>query len=170
MRTHAGTNTALKSDPNNPLCCVEDTLEDRNWDFTRTAEDELVVEVAGRACAYRLFFIWDSEMQAIHFCVRYDLNIHPGNVSEAARRANEMNESLWLGHFCIAGASAKPTFRYTHMIGGQDRDLYWQLESIIETSLRQCEQNYPVFALLAHADGMDDETLPLAFMTPLGQS
>ena len=51
----------------NPLDIVEEMVSANDWAFERASNDEMLVEVAGRWCNYRMFFFWQDEISAMQF-------------------------------------------------------------------------------------------------------
>ena len=97
----------------NPIDSVEEVLSAHNWVFNRMNEDELMVQVAGKACEYRLFFIWDEEMNAMQFCCQFESPVSPKNRDIAAKAILSVNEGLWMGHFDLPRETNVPCFRQT---------------------------------------------------------
>ena len=56
--------------PINPLDLVEELVGHNEWAFDRASTDELAVEIDGRWSGYRLFFLWQQDMGALHFLHR----------------------------------------------------------------------------------------------------
>lgn len=159
----------IMDDENNPLDSVEDILASHNWTFNRMNEDELAVEVAGKFCSYRLYFIWQPEMNTMQFCVQYDLSIHDTNADKAGAALMAVNQNLWMGHFDIPKDTATPSFRYTCLLHNTGH-IYSQLEDLVDIALTQCEKFYPAFRLLSLENAANDETMPLALMETQGVS
>lgn len=154
-----------------PLDHVEDVLLSHNWNFERMAEDELMVEVTGKSGKYRLFFIWQDDMNALQFCAQIDLEIMSNNRAAAIEAITNMNEQLWMGHFDLPQSTRKPSYRYTCLLRGTDRfNATGTIEDMVDISLAQCERHYPLFTLLASANDVNDQTLSLALMDTAGES
>ena len=51
----------------NPLDVVEEIVLANEWPFDRTTDDEMFVEIQGRWCDYRLYFVWQPEVGALQF-------------------------------------------------------------------------------------------------------
>ena len=83
----------------NPLDNVEDVLSDNNWIYSRMNDEELIVEVAGKTCHYKLLFVWQEHMNALQLCCQYGIKMKPENFQLAATALVDMNASLWMGHF-----------------------------------------------------------------------
>ena len=61
----------------NPLDLLEELASVHGWPHVRAAEDEFVTEPSRRWCAYRLHFIWQADMQALHIHCGMDVKV-PG--------------------------------------------------------------------------------------------
>lgn len=154
----------------NPLDCVEDILKSNNWVFNRLSDEELIVKVMGRNCAYNLVFLWEDDMNALKFCIQFDLHINPANMDKAAGALLHLNEGLWMGHFVIPKDTAAPLYRQTCLFRGMGHESVCEaLEDLVDVGLSICEQYYTVFYLLSHANDANDQSLCLALMETAGQ-
>ena len=50
----------------NPIDVVEDIIYSKKWNFSRSADHELVAEIASNWCQYRLYFSWSEQIKAIN--------------------------------------------------------------------------------------------------------
>ncbi len=155
----------------NPLDHVEEVLAAHDWIFDRMTNDELMVEVAGKSGSYRLFFIWQAEMNAMQFCCQYELYIPKDKHQSAGIALMTINENLWMGHFDLPRDSGVPSFRHTCLFRGLEGVSFAEhIEDMMDISLAQCERYYPVFHLLAAANDANDASLSLALMETAGES
>lgn len=158
-------------DSAHPLDSVEDVLHANDWVFSRINNDELMVGVTGKHGQYRLFFIWQEEMQALQFCAQYNLHVASGNHAPAQEAIFSLNENLWMGHFDLPRDSGIPTYRHTCLFRGLSREGAMEtIEDLVDISLAQCERHYPLFTMLSGANNIDGENLSLALMDPAGES
>src|SRR3546814_4186802 len=67
--------------------------------FDRSTDEEMVVEIAGRWCEYRLFFVWQQDLSAMYFSCLFDLRAPPQKRTAVAELLALVNEKMWLGHF-----------------------------------------------------------------------
>src|SRR5467141_2413714 len=65
----------------NPIDLVEEIVIANDWAHDRASEEELVVEISGRWCDYRLYFVWQEEICAMHFSCGFDMKIPKGRRS-----------------------------------------------------------------------------------------
>lgn len=158
----------------NPLDHVEDVLTAHNWVFDRMNDEELIVDVIGRNCNYRVLFVWQDDMNALQFCVQYDLKIPHHRMNATANALMDINQSTWMGHFEISSETGKPAFRQTCLFRGIGGGSQAQnIEDLVDISLAQCERYYATFYVLAN-DNQNDLSnkaeLDLAMMDIAGES
>jgi len=154
-----------------PIDTVEDVLSAHNWCFNRLNDEELLVDITGKTGSYKLFFIWQEDMNALQFCVQMNQEIEENNLPTAQKAILQLNEDLWMGHFDLPATTKKPSFRQTALIPRTSRaSIMDMIENLVDISLAQCERHYPLFALLASANDIDDQILSLAVMDTVGES
>ncbi len=155
----------------NPLDNVEDILNDNNWIYSRKNKDEIIVNLSGKACDYRMIFLWQEQMNALQLYCQYDMTISHKNIDVAACAIMNMNSNLWMGHFELNKDSKSPCFRQTNLINidGNNKD-YSHIEDLLEISLTQCERYQHVFELLSTDENIDMQILSFAMMETQGES
>ena len=57
----------------NPIDIIEDVIHQKKWNFSRAADHELVAEIASHWCAYRLYFTWSENINALSFSITFDI-------------------------------------------------------------------------------------------------
>ena len=62
----------------NPIDLVEEIVIANDWAHDRASEEELVVEISGRWCDYRMYFLWQEELSALHFSCGFDMKVPKG--------------------------------------------------------------------------------------------
>ncbi|MCB1532545.1 MAG: YbjN domain-containing protein [Alphaproteobacteria bacterium] len=155
----------------NPLDNVEDVLDSNNWVFSRLSDEELMVSVSGKHCDYRLFFIWQKDLEALQFCCQYDMNISDINMVSAAKVLMHINEGLWMGHFDIPQDTKCPSFRHTCLMRGLNlSDIHDHIEDLVDISLAQCERSYSMFHFLCESKVANDQIMSLALMETSGEA
>src|SRR5262249_49614974 len=97
----------------NPLDILEDIVTANEWMFERSNDDELIVELAGRWCHYRMFFVWQREIGALQFTCQFDMKVPDAKRGDVNDLLALLNNRLWLGHFDLEAQQNTPLFRYT---------------------------------------------------------
>ncbi len=155
----------------NPLDSVEDVLSDYNWVYSRMDDENIIVEIAGKSCKYRLLFVWKENLNALQLRCQYDVKIKPENMNLAANALMDINEALWMGHFELSKDRLNPCFRQTCLIHDRDhKKFYSHIEDLVDISLIQCERYNSVFQMLASDNSLDVGMLSFAMMETAGES
>src|SRR5258708_11653324 len=95
----------------NPIDLVEEIVIANDWAHDRASDEELVVEISGRWCDYRLYFVWQEEISALHFSSGFDMKVPKGRRSEAYELPALPNKKLCLGHLDLSAEEKPPAFR-----------------------------------------------------------
>src|ERR1700757_4997962 len=95
----------------NPIDLVEEIVIANDWAHDRASEEELVVEISGRWCDYRLFFVWQEEISAMHFSCSFDMKVPKARRGAVYELLALANEKLWLGPFAPSARVSFPPFR-----------------------------------------------------------
>ena len=85
----------------NPIDIIEDVIHQKKWNFSRAADHELVAEIASHWCAYRLYFTWSENINALSFSITFDIKFPETKLNKAYELLGLINENLWIGHFDI---------------------------------------------------------------------
>lgn len=154
----------------NPLDILEEIVTANEWLFDRTNEDELVVELSGRWCQYRLFFVWQREIGALQFSCQFDMRVPDGKRGDVNDLLSLLNNRLWLGHFDLDTQQAMPLFRYTILARESRMPGVETLEDLVEIALTECERFYPAFQFVMWGGKRPTEAIAAAMIDTAGQA
>ena len=156
--------------PSNPLDVVEEIVGANEWAFDRANDDELVVEITGRHCDYRLFFIWRQDLSALHFTCVFDARVASPRRGEVHELLALVNEKLWLGHFDLCQEDGVPMFRHTILLRGARGASVEQLEDLVDVALNECERFYPAFQFVVWGGKRAGDALSAAMFDTVGEA
>jgi len=154
----------------NPLDILEEIVAANEWLFDRTNDDELIVELAGRWCHYRMFFVWQREIGALQFSCQFDMKVPENKNSEVNDLLAMLNNRLWLGHFDLEPQQHSPLFRYTILARGDRMPGVEALEDLVEIALTECERFYPAFQFVIWGGKKAAEAMTAAMIEVAGQA
>ncbi|HPD83434.1 MAG TPA: YbjN domain-containing protein [Alphaproteobacteria bacterium] len=177
----------LYDDVSNPLDGIEEIMLNNDWAFDRRDNDQMSVTVTGKSGVYQMAFVWQEEFSAMQFCCAPDITIHPSKMDEAAKVLNQINSTLWLGHFDVRSESLSgndnidhktayvPCFRHTSLFRGMNETSgVDHIEDLIDIALAECERYAMTFELLSKVNNQDipisTAHINLAMMDVAGQS
>ena len=94
----------------NPLDLMEEIVGANDWIFDRASQDEMAVEITGRWCDYRLLFLWQEDMGALHFSCLLESRVPVEKRREVSLLLALLNERMWLGHFDLSSEDGSAGF------------------------------------------------------------
>ena len=154
----------------NPLDILEDIVNANEWLSDRSNDDELVVELAGRWCHYRLFFVWQREIGALQFSCQFDMRVPEPKRGDVNDLLSMLNNRMWLGHFDLDAQQNTPLFRYTVLARGERMPGMEMLEDLVEIALTECERFYPAFQFVIWGGKKPTEAMAAAMIDTAGQA
>ena len=154
----------------NPIDIVEEIVQANEWPHDRTSDEEMVVEISGRWCDYRLFFVWQEEISAMHFSCGFDMKVPKRRRGPLYELLALANERLWLGHFDLAAGEASPSFRYAVLLRGIGMASAEQVEDLVDIALSECERFYPAFQLVLWGGKTAEDAITAAMIDPVGEA
>ncbi len=165
----AGLETTPATSPN-PLDILEEIVAANEWPFDRTSEDEMVVEITGRWCDYRLYFMWRDDVSALHFTCAFDARVPSTRRRDVNDLLAMVNEKLWLGHFDVSLDEGMPMFRHTVPLRGLRGASVEQLEDLVEAAFTECERFFPAFQFVIWGGKSAAESLEAALFETVGEA
>jgi hypothetical protein len=154
----------------NPIDLVEEIVIANDWAHDRASEEELVVEISGRWCDYRLYFVWQEEISALHFSCGFDMKVSRGRRSAVYELLALANEKLWLGHFDLSAEENSPAFRHAVLLRGVSAASAEQVEDLVDIALSECERFYPAFQFVVWGGKSPAQAIASAMIDPVGEA
>ena len=136
----------------NPLDLLEEIIITKHWPCNRTNKDELISEIKGNLGAYRIYFAWSEEINAVSLTISFDMKVHQTMRPQMNELLSLINENLWIGHFDITSKSGIPAYRNTYLFREKSLENLKILEDILEIGISECERFYPAFQMVLWED------------------
>jgi len=154
----------------NPIDIVEEIVLANEWPHDRASDEEMVVEITGRWCDYRLLFVWQEEISAMHFSCSFDMKVPRARRAAVYELLAIVNEKMWLGHFDICSDTNLPMFRHAILLRGAQGASVEQLEDLVDMALTECERFYPAFQLVIWGGKTPEDAVTSAMIEPMGEA
>ena len=154
----------------NPIDLIEEIVQANEWAHDRASTDEMVVEVSGRWCDYRMFFLWQQETNALHFSCGFDMKVARPRRGSVYELLAAVNEKLWIGHFDLGREDPAPCFRHGVLLRGAMGASVEQLEDLVDIALTECERFYPAFQLVIWGGKDAEDAIAAAMIDPVGEA
>ena len=153
-----------------PIDFVEDIITTQEWPYQRTTSEEIIVEIPGRWCDYRVHFLWQSEITIMHISSFFDMQIQPASFKLVYELMALINEKLALGHFEISAEEVVPSYRYAFLINDTRLLTLDYIEDILEISISECERFYPAFQFVILGGKTAKEAIDVALLDTVGEA
>lgn len=154
----------------NPLDLAETLCEDRDWLFDRPLDEELVAEIAGGWCTYRIWCNWQPDMEVMMFSCAMENKMPEKSMAALYPLLASINEKLWLGHFDICSEEHIITYRHTLLLRGGKGASIEQIEDLIDIAITECDRFYPAFQTVVWGGNTAKGALEIALMDTVGEA
>ena len=154
----------------NPLDIAEQLISNREWLFDRPVEEELVAEVQGSWCNFRIWFTWQAELGAVIFSCAYDTKIPAKQRDKIYPLLARVNEKMWLGHFDVGAEDGMIMFRHALLLRGGLGATPEQMEDLIDIAMTECNRFYPAFQSVLWGGNTVEEALDIAMLDTVGEA
>ena len=135
------TSMMIKTDTTyNPLDLAELVIMDRDWVFDRPADGELIAEVNGAWCNYRIWFSWAEDSGGLALTCAMDGKFPKSTLPKIHSLLAMINEKIWLGHFSVNTEDASVTFRHAVLIRDGVGTSAEHLQDLLDIALSLCER------------------------------
>ena len=159
----------VHSPTGNPIDLVEEIVVANEWAHDRASEEEMIVEISGRWCDYRLFFVWQEEISAMHFSCAFDMKVPKNRRAAVYELLALINEKLWLGHFDMWEEDGLIVYRHTLLLPDGPPPMRL-LEQVVENALSECERFYPAFQFAIWGGKGPKEAIAAAMIETAGEA
>ncbi|MBB3933118.1 hypothetical protein GGR25_004182 [Kaistia hirudinis] len=156
--------------PVNPLDRIEHVAAANDWNFERSADDELTISVGGGWCDYHVSFSWMEDMEAVHLACAFDLKVTDPRKLEVMRLLSLVNEQLWIGHFDLWSKEGVVMYRQTLLLAGGAEPNSAQIEGLLENAVESCERYYQAFQFVVWAGKSAAESLETVMFETVGEA
>ena len=153
-----------------PLDLLEEIVGANDWAFDRASHDELAVEIAGRWCDYRLYFLWQEDIGALHFSCLLENRVPVKKRREVSLLMALLNEKMWLGHFDLSSDDGTPMFRHTLLLRGAGQVSVEQMEDLVEIALHESERFFPAFQFVIWGGKSAEDAVNCSLLDVAGEA
>lgn len=165
------TQTQLKLDTGyNPLDLAEMVVMDRDWSFDRVGEGELIADVSGRWCNYRVWFTWQEDCGGLTLSCSLDTKFPQQMTFRVHSLLALVNQKLWLGHFDICAEDNTVTFRHSLLLRDGAGTTHEHLQDLLDIAIAECERFYPAFQSVVWGGKSPNEAMQFAMFETIGEA
>ena len=156
--------------PHNPLDLAEMVIMNRDWVFDRPADGELIAEVNGQWCNYRIWFTWQEDSGGLTLSCALDSKLQKQSLPKVYALLALVNEKLWLGHFDINTEDTAVTFRHSLLLRDGAGTTADHLQELIDLAISECERFYPAFQSVVWGGKSPAQALEIALFETIAEA
>jgi len=154
----------------NPLDLAELVIMDRDWVFDRPADGELIAEVSGAWCNYKIWFNWQEDSGGLTLCCALDSKVTRQTQPRVHSLLALVNEKLWLGHFDLTAADGTVTFRHSLLLRDGAGTTAEHLRELLDIAVSESERFYPAFQSVVWGGKTPAEALEIALFETIAEA
>lgn len=154
----------------NPVDAAELVLMERDLSFDRLDDGELVAEIGGLWCKYRLWFNWQEDARGLTLGCAYETKVSAASLPRIYALLALANEKLWLGHFEVSSEDNTIAFRHTLPVQEGACTSPEQLQSLLDIALQECERLYPAVQSVVWGGKGAKEALEIAIFDTIAEA
>jgi hypothetical protein len=154
----------------NPLDIAEHVVTQRRWAFDRPLEDELVAEIAGTWCNFRLWFTWQADLGGMMFSCSYDIKIPKHATAQVHALLAKVNERMWIGHFDMCSEDNSIIFRHGLLLKHGNQATPDMLEELMDIAIEECDRFYPAFQSVIWGGQEPERAIQFALFDTVGEA
>ncbi|MDX1974138.1 MAG: YbjN domain-containing protein [Rickettsiales bacterium] len=154
----------------NPIDVAETVIVDRDWVFDRPADSELIAEVNGACCNYRMWFNWQEDSGAMTLSCTLDTKLPKKTFSKVYALLALVNEKLWMGHFNISSEDGTITFRHALLVRDGAGTSQEHMQELMDLAISECDRFYPALQSVVWGGKSPSEALTIAIFETVGEA
>lgn len=154
----------------NPLDLAELVVMDRDWSFDRLGDGELLAEVRGVWCNYRVWFAWQEEIGSLMLSCSLEGRTPKHTLHKVHTLLSLANEKLWLGHFVVQSEELTVMFRHSLLIRDGAGTNTEQLQDLLDTAIQECERFYPAYQSVVWGGKPPAEAIEFALFETIAEA
>ena len=154
----------------NPLDLAEIVIMDRDWVFDRPADGELIAEVSGAWCNYRIWFTWQEDSGGLTLSCALDSKLPKQSVTKIHSLLALVNEKMWLGHFDISSEDGSVVFRHSLLLRDGAGTSAEHLQQLLDIAISECDRFYPAFQSVVWGGKSAADALAIAMFETIAEA
>ena len=154
----------------NPLDVIEQIAVSHDWLFERSSPADIVLEVTGHWCDYRMFVTWHEDVQALLFACAFDMRVPEKKSNSIHPLLAIINERLLIGHFDLWSSDGLPVYRHALLLRGAVSVSREQLEDVVDIAFTESERYYPAFQFVIWGGKAPQDAMAAAILETQGEA
>jgi hypothetical protein len=166
----AQTGQYTDADDLHPIDLVEHIAAHHDWEFDRIAEDQIAMAVEGQWRTYSITLAWMAHDETLRLICTFEMEPPAEQMDALYELLNRVNDMCWTGCFTWWSEQKLMVWRYGLVLTGEQIAGPEQIDAMISTAVKACEQFYPAFQLVNWAGRKPADALQVAIAEAYGRA
>lgn len=159
-----------EGDDLHPIDVVESLAAHHEWEFDRTADDQISMAIEGQWRTYSLTLAWSDYDETLRLICTFEMEPPTDTLPGLYECLNLCNDLCWTGQFAYWAAHKLMVYRYGLTLAGGAVATPDQINRMIEAAVAGSERFYPAFQLVCWADKSPEDALQVAIAEAYGRA
>ena len=153
-----------------PIDIVETLASHHDWEFDRTADDQISMAVEGQWRTYSVTLAWSDYDETLRMISTFEMEPPKERLPEVYETLNAVNDQCWTGAFSYWEEQKLMVFKYGLLLAGGNTASAEQIDRLIGTAVRNAERYYPAFQLVVWGNRTPKQALEVAIAEAYGHA
>lgn len=148
----------------NPLDVFERIAIAEHYDFERTSQDEIHINIAGQWSDHDISLTWNAASESVQLFLIFEGRLPGGRTDDICRLMSLINERLSAGHFDFWNKNKAMVYRNSQSLRGGAQLKTEQAMDMIALALDAAERGYPACQYVIWAGKSPEDALTSALV------
>ncbi|MBU2981795.1 YbjN domain-containing protein [Lentibacter algarum] len=153
-----------------PIDIVETLASHHDWEFDRTADNQISMAVEGQWRTYSITLAWSDYDETLRMISTFEMEPPKERLPEVYETLNAVNDQCWTGAFSYWEEQKMMVFKYGLVLAGGNIASAEQIDTLIGTAVRNAERYYPAFQLVIWGNRTPKQALQIAIAEAYGHA
>ena len=151
-----------------PIDIVETLASHNDWDFDRTADNQISMAVEGQWRTYSITLAWCAYDETLRLICTFEMEPPEDTLPALYDGLNRVNDQCWAGSFSYWTDQKLMVYRYGLVLAGGQVASPDQIDTMINAAVLSAERYYPAFQLICWGNRPPKEAMQIAIAEAYG--
>jgi hypothetical protein len=161
---------SFETDDNHPIDIVEHLATKKGWEFARTSEEQIAMEVEGQWRTYSVTLAWSTYDETLRLVCTFEFDFPKEKLSTLHDLLNSINDRCWVGNFSYWESEKMIIYRYGLVLAGGAEASPEQIDTMIACAIMVSERYYPALQLVGWTEKTPAQALETALTEAYGHA
>ena len=153
-----------------PIDIVESLASHNDWEFDRTADNQISMSVEGQWRTYGVTLAWSDYDETLRMICTFEMEPPEERLPDLYAALNEVNDQCWTGAFSYWAEQKMMVCKYGLVLTGGNMASPEQIDTLITSAVISAERYYPAFQLVVWGNKTPRQAMQVAIAEAYGHA